>query len=401
MTLAPSYMLTTPQTWPEAPSPWNFSVLKEIEACPRRWALSAAAYPDVWGGTGYPRALNTNALKGQIIHAVVTTVSSALATAGCVSARDGAAVEVLRGLGGMTGVLQEAIDRALERHRKNPRAVRAMDRVRNDLLKDIPAMRQQVQHQLQRLTLTPRPCPTSPSTSASWGRLRDGSYHELRLHAQELDFVGVIDLLQLEDGQCTIWEFKTGAPDDRHVEQLSIYALLWTEDKQRNPPSTPATRLFLSYEHRLQELDPISPSALAALHTALLQRIRAATGMAREQPPSARPVSERCRYCDVRHLCEEYWVALSTWQGDDPDRLWGDMEIRVGAKRGPRSWDAVVVGGANVAHGTPVVLAHENRLTEHCLTEGTHVRLLSVRQSVVDGVTLVAITAMTEIFRVG
>ncbi|MGD0779140.1 MAG: PD-(D/E)XK nuclease family protein [Candidatus Solibacter sp.] len=391
------FTVITPKAWPAPPAPWHFSVLKEIEACPRRWALSAAAFPDVWEGVGYPPAVNSKALAGQVIHAVVSLACVALADAGCSRLRDAAAVEVLRRMGGFTNVLRQTIDRIIDRHRKNPRLRYSLDHVRNDLLQEIPAMRQQVQQHLQRVTLIPR---RSPVTGRGGGPLREGSYHELRLRAEDLDFVGIIDLLQLEDGHCTIWEFKTGAPDERHTEQLRTYGLLWASDKNRNPDGLPVHRLVLSYDHHVQELRPADTGMMATVLADLHKRVLAAAATIRDHPPVARPSPEHCRFCDVRHLCPEYWAALTTWREDERS-AWVDVELRVGTARGPRSWDAHLLVAPGRTQETPVVLVVAHTSSTASLSAGLHARLLNVRQSEADGVPIIAISALTEIFSIG
>src|SRR4051794_21748091 len=106
------FTITAPKAWPEPPSPWYFSVLMQIERCPRRWALSSAAFPELWDGKGFPPALNSRALAGQVIHDVIGIVSLAMADAGCSHARDAAAVDVLRKMGGFNVLLRDSIDRA-------------------------------------------------------------------------------------------------------------------------------------------------------------------------------------------------------------------------------------------------------------------------------------------------
>lgn len=388
------FTITAPKTWPAPPSLWTFSLLKQVEDCPRRWALAAAAFPELWDGAGYPRALNAKALAGQIIHSVVGQVSLAIADAGCSHVRDAAAIDVLRKMGGFSLLLRAAINGVIERHRTNPRVRDTLELLRKELVQDMPAMRQQIQQHLQWVTLVER----RSTGLGGRGPLGEGSYHELWLRAELLDFVGIIDLLQIAHGECTIWEFKTGRPDDRHVEQLRTYALLWTEDKHRNPNQLPIGRLVLSYGQDLKELVPPDANGLAALRTQLHDRIRDAIALVSRDPPIARPSTDHCTFCDVRHLCAEYWAALPTWQEYDRQG-WIDVEVLVGAVRGPRSWDAdVIVGGGN-EKGPPVVLIMASTSPARLLEEGMQVRLLNIRQSFVDGMTLIAISAFSEIFR--
>src|SRR6185312_12568017 len=83
-----------PVAWPDPPTELTFSALKEIEACPRRWALASANYPDLWEDYGYPPRVQLQALFGTVVHAVLETVTRELVGAGCSSVHDASAVEV-------------------------------------------------------------------------------------------------------------------------------------------------------------------------------------------------------------------------------------------------------------------------------------------------------------------
>src|SRR5713101_220448 len=89
-----------PLTWPEPPGEMTVSTLAEIEACPRRWALMLADYPEIWSGRGYPSKPSLGALTGSVLHLAVETVARELVLAGCPSVEDPMAVGVMRGLGG-------------------------------------------------------------------------------------------------------------------------------------------------------------------------------------------------------------------------------------------------------------------------------------------------------------
>lgn len=53
------WRVVTPATWPAPPAVMSVSTYAEIEECPRRWALSSAEYPELWGGRGYPPKLKS------------------------------------------------------------------------------------------------------------------------------------------------------------------------------------------------------------------------------------------------------------------------------------------------------------------------------------------------------
>lgn len=61
------WYISQPSAWPKAPRCMSFSTLSELEACPRRWALSVADYPHVWEKRGYPPRPQITALEGAVV----------------------------------------------------------------------------------------------------------------------------------------------------------------------------------------------------------------------------------------------------------------------------------------------------------------------------------------------
>lgn len=59
------WTVVAPTTWPAPPAEMSVSVHAEIEECPRRWALSAADYPGLWSGRGYPPRLQVSTLAAR------------------------------------------------------------------------------------------------------------------------------------------------------------------------------------------------------------------------------------------------------------------------------------------------------------------------------------------------
>src|ERR1035437_6208974 len=400
--------VSEPRAWPGLPSMRSFSVLREIESCPRRWALGAAEYPTVWDGTGYPPLLSVKALEGQVIHEAVKRIAAALSEGGCHSIRDSAAVEVLRDVGGFTKVLHRVIEQVVGRHRTNPRMARVQEQLGAALVREVPIMRQQVQSHLLHVDLAPRHSSRQPGNGRNaQAPLGDGSYSELRLHSEHLSWVGIVDMLQVGDGKCSIWEFKSGNPDEKHHEQLRSYALLWIDDKVRNPAGIPVEKLVLSYADRRFDLAPPGPEALAAFRDELRGRISAAARAGSETPPPARPDPEQCFFCDVRHLCKEYWAILPTWRRSSgiADEF-GDIEVTVGSKRGPRSWDAVIVTSAWLPRLSPVVLTLTTTGDPSASGVASDVpaRMLNVRllqqPGDTEGLPLIYITTHSEVFRI-
>src|SRR5690348_5755829 len=105
----------------------SVSTHADIEECPRRWALGAAQYPDIWSGRGYPPRLQVAALAGSVVHLALELITKQLTVAGVPSLTDPSATQVLRELGGYTRVVEDCVDRLLRRFSDNPRALPLME----------------------------------------------------------------------------------------------------------------------------------------------------------------------------------------------------------------------------------------------------------------------------------
>lgn len=246
------WQVSLPLAWPEAPSWMSFSVLSDLEACPRRWALSAAEYPHVWQHRGYPRALQPAALEGTVVHLTLQTITSALVERGCPSLFDESAISALRELGGFTVIILRSLERALQSYEGNPRATPVLDGIRHRLAARVPELRSRVQRFLSRIHLESRAAisgdPTIQLVGKSRHQLPHGSHAEVELRASELRWLGVADLLTLSTKCCEIRDFKTGTLKPEHEFQLRTYALLWVWDRDLNPSGRFADKLVLSYD---------------------------------------------------------------------------------------------------------------------------------------------------------
>ena len=121
--------------WPAMPELWSYSSLKEIEACPRRWMLSRAGYPELWERHGYPPLPVVAAVFGNAVHGVVERLIKELGKAGITSPSAADVVGLLGSLGGWQGIVLESIDhclRTFEATHGSPRM--RLDRVRDELI---------------------------------------------------------------------------------------------------------------------------------------------------------------------------------------------------------------------------------------------------------------------------
>lgn len=354
----PHWRVVLPATWPGPPGEMTVSAHLEIQECPRRWALSAAQYPDIWSGNGYPPRLQVAALEGSVIHLALEIITQQLTRAGVPALDSPLAAQVMRELGGYTRVVEICVGRILKRYSNNPRAILLLEHAQRSLTGQVPALRARVQSMLSHLHLSAtQPAPvasTTPRALPSRGPLRKGIYSEVELRATSIGWKGKADLIVLDDGACEITDFKTGAIDEAHAFQVRVYATLWRFDDELNPSGRLVERLVLVYES--QEIDIPAPSAAEIDELGrelVIQRQASETELA-AIPPAARPAAETCQYCGVRQLCDAYWSG--TTQVVSTDGRFGDVELKITGRHGPTSWDAVVIRARAVPAKTRALL---------------------------------------------
>ena len=375
------WQVTPPPAWPVAPKYMSFSTLTELEACPRRWALSAAAYPQVWDHQGYPQPALPAALEGTVTHVALETITRALSDRGCPSVDDASATVVLKELGGFTSVVGKSIERTLERYASNPRAASALDRIQRHLTGRTAELRSRVQGFLSRSRLEPpprnAPIPRGTDKKREYrGALPRGSHSEVQLEVEELHWRGVVDLLTLSETTCEIRDFKTGEPKEEHELQLHVYALLWWLDRARNPTGRLADRLVVSYDSGDVRMTVPGARALQALREKLSARRAAAIAALEDEPPEARPSAANCGFCSVRHLCDAYWEDSVPCERQEK---FADLQLELKGRHATTSWDGVVESCSGLARGSRIVLRTIGLPFE--LRTGQRLRVLNVRVS--------------------
>ncbi|GIH71557.1 PD-(D/E)XK nuclease family protein [Sphaerimonospora thailandensis] len=330
---------------PLRPAYWSYSSLQEMEACPRRWMLSRAEYPELWGKRGYPRLPVAAALFGDVVHAVLETIVKRLVAARCTSLRTAEAVQVLRDLGGITAVVETAMRNLLAMLEGNPRLDDdRMKRLSVELRDRVPHARAQVQAYLSRTALPATPHATGPQadsrTSVRGPGRRPavlGTHPEIPLVAETLRLMGRVDLLTVTQDRVDITDYKTGAEDPSHLDQLRLYALLWDLDRIANHERRPATELTAAYSSREITIPAPGDSQLRDLEENVRQRIAAAETELVASVPRALPSKQKCALCQVRHLCNAYWE-----QAPEAHTLsrgtWFDYQGVVGPQNGAHSW---------------------------------------------------------------
>ncbi|GAB1693463.1 PD-(D/E)XK nuclease family protein [Krasilnikovia sp. M28-CT-15] len=365
---------------------WSYSGLKELEACPHRYVLSRARYPEIWEGEGYPSLPSPASLFGDIVHDSLEVLVKALAKAGCGSLSADGAVNVLIGLGGISGVVRSVTERRLRRLDDNPRlSVDSMQRLTQRMEDRAEDARAQVQEFLCRMsfpanaTTPPSTAETSPNSDGGPAFHRkaacEGTHPEITLAAEDLRLMGRIDLLTVAESGASIVDYKTGVPDPGHLEQVNLYALLWSLDRVVNPDHVPIAELTVAYPNHDVRLAADDIDDLAGLEMSVRVRIDAADKLARGVPPVARPAPEVCAYCPVKGLCATYWATALPDPAGLADGTWFDFEGVVGPANGVRSrWLLGPTGAKQLLLRTSP--------SAPALVEGDTVRLVGIRREV-------------------
>lgn len=367
-----------PESWPEPPTEITATSAATAEACPRRWALSAAHYPELWPRHGYPPRVQVAGLGGTVVHRAVEILARELARADCQSISDPAASGVLRGLGGWTQIVNGAIDELVASLAGNPRATSVLEGAARVLRAQVPEYRLRVQDLLSRVRFRSSGSGSGLRQASAFPErspLSTGTYVEVDVRASRIGWRGRIDLLSVTDSDCEITDFKSGEYSDLHDAQILTYACLWSLDDELNPSGRLATRLVLRYPARDIEVPVPSSGELHRLEKELVARRADLRAALSQRPPHARPSVTNCMYCGVRHLCDAFWSAgVQRAFGDlSSDSCFVDVEVTVDSRHGPTSWDVTVQSELPRLAGKPGVLRAADDLH---LPIGACIRLL-------------------------
>jgi hypothetical protein len=392
---------------PGPPPLWSFSSLRDAGACPRRYALAHANYPDLWDRRGYPRIPALAALFGDVVHSALDTIVKALVTAGCESAQSPEAVTVLRQLGGYTAVIERAAEARLASLPGNPRLSDYLrQRIQRGLRDRVADARVQVQAFISNAVIAPggkAQEAVTPATGRAPGAtvsrehapLSLGSHAEVTLTVPQLRVTGRLDLLRLTQTGAHITDYKTAAESPSHTEQLRLYALLWNLDYDANPDRRPVASLTAAYPGHDAAIPVPREPELRDIEKQIAVSVGEADAELAAAVPRAVPSAENCVNCEVRHLCDAYWSTVTPDPSDLPDEARFDCQGMVGTANGPRSWWLHIDGPAQ---SKLLVQAPESGPE---LRPGHHVRILGLR---IDAdpdstVTVASMNALTEVFR--
>jgi hypothetical protein len=343
-----------PSAWPQAPRLFSYSTLRAIEICPRQWALRNASYSlGEVTQHGYPERAGFQRMVGQVLHSACEAIMRSPGSAEgelSVSAR-------LRTLGGISVVLQRAMDAAIGRMRSNPRMAPGLVLLRAALERDLPQLRPRLQALLSGVPPWRSTTPREGGNTAGGQRaaLHQGVYAEVLLVSDRLSWKGTADLISILPGGCHIVDFKTGEPKTDHELQLHIYNLLWMQDRSVNPNGINVEGLTIRYGGVERSIAPLSEPDAEVLAQDLNRRTLLAKAVVAQPKAPARPSAEACGTCEVRHLCDAYWTA-GVLPAVRSERYTSDAEVVVVAQIASTSYRCQIVICDRLTQGSEVLL---------------------------------------------
>lgn len=415
----PVYVIQPPVQGPDIPARYSYSLLKEIETCPRRWWLVHAHYRGIHGR--YPEQVIPQAIQGIVMHGVLAKYALHLAQAGY-PPLGSSEFAVAHSSFPLKETIRQLKSCALNKFANNPRVDIQVLRRNISLDSCIGAFGRLVQTAYSTLStrnLEPvesdlgagfRPASRSQSnaTAFPFRASQDTQTRQLkipsrvllpeaRIEIEEPPFTAILDLVVTgNDGEDILVDFKTGRPLPEHDVQTRIYAVVWWIATKR----VIRKRMIVYADHPTVSLPGLSVRECVAESQMLHSRICRAKAILSECPPAAKPSAKECRYCSVRQLCDEYWTASETeelrWNirvgmKSNVEVTWKDLELPIEGARD--------LGKAIAFPGRPRVIApipHQSRPVHfrnyHC------VRMLQVGLQPRDKVLLVVWSRYSEAF---
>lgn len=283
----PVYWLRQPVGPPEAPRRWSYSALTAWRTCPRRWWLLHARYDNAPDGK-YPPLFGVSAVQGRVVHAALEEWRKSLRRS--VNAPRFDARRFIKHA--FREILNGDVGRNPRINRGRLEAGFSLD----DCVRQVFALAEGLS--------APPLAGIRPEAAASADGGPPSDAEELWVEVESPPLCGRIDQVRSQ----TLVDFKTGEADpEGHGEQLLFYVALWWLRYGTLPAG-----MEIRYPDEAFPLPAPTVSAVAGGVQSLRREIATIDSALATPPPPALPAAETCRYCPVRQLCSDYWIADST-----------------------------------------------------------------------------------------
>jgi RecB family exonuclease len=361
--MIPIWRVTEPTDQARAPGWMSFHVYRDAQRCPLSVALQRSSYRQLWDGSGYPTRPNAAAVSGLVVHEAAEAVMKEFAQAGVTSLMQPAAMKVLKELGGFTKVLDNLLVEFFTNQSNNPR----FEQFREDLFRSLRVKLPQMRATLQAL-LVSHVWPPSRSSfesprmmNSNLGRVKstqrsslwDGTFIEVDLQDPVAKWRGRIDIIDVDEHGCAITDLKSGSAIDDHQEQLIVYAMLWSEDSDRNPSRLPVQKLQIIYASGAVAVAIPSDARMQSFRRGLMDSSESVRSALNAAVVPANPSRENCRHCPVKLICQPYWKSPPR---NASDEHLSNNQVSLIEARGDRAWLAKVDASSALEANQKVVV---------------------------------------------
>jgi hypothetical protein len=338
------YRLVGPKSWTLGPKSFSHSSLNTIERCPLQWQL---AYSEYAGLGKYPARPSPATVEGNVVHEVLDQLFKLLSVNGLPELGTDEFQSCV-----MLFNIRESVQTLIDKHEtdisRHPRSSGFKIKFSAQQLsnKIIRLFREAYHQAFTHYQVASKPSGTAKSTRAFPSSLnlpkllkKYRALSELSLTHPTLNFVGIIDLVRLDNDDVVIVDFKTGKEKPEHATQLLYYAILWWRCSGILP-----NLLEIRYPGKLVDLK-VSEKQLLDAEGELSSRIGALeTNLS--VAPSKECLGSHCRYCDVRQFCNKYWCqGTGSLKGKKnkhtEDEGIGDLEVVIAGEPSNFGFEAV------------------------------------------------------------
>ena len=372
---------------------WSASTLKEVEECPKRFALRRASFPEIWSRTGFPNRISTAQVKGIVVHEVVSKIMNSLQNSS--ELPEISVLTFLKERGGYLELLKITLEKELLLASSNPRARLMVESIKQEILSDLSELRSQVQYFVKEsINKVPR-----VSSSVDNVELNDISYttfqippinSEYKIVDSEFPIEGYLDLLLTNEDIDHIIDYKTSKTiHDEYWDQLSLYAWLWNRSSKNLRKGD--CRVEVISGANLSESRVIKIEDLPSIQMNVTNRIQSAEQSITGEI-AAKPSIESCRYCSVKVLCNPYW---NMNENQSTESKWADIRIRTMGSLGGNAWSVSIL-----SDDTPAMLVLGDR-DDGSIEIGQELRLLNAyKNEDEEAGVVIRLSQNSEIFRV-
>ena len=290
-----------------SPKQMSFSVRKTFNRCPRQYYYSNVQYPEF---------VTYRLLFGTIFHKAVDRIIEMSIEEGCETAGDFQQVLIKENLT-IPEILNQEKDLQFERYKENPRFERQRSKIELQIENRMAYLQKKVRERctdlyqssyFSNLDITSNRSNAGRSSSSRIKKFKNGSYSEEYLKSDLLGDIGIVDQLRITDDGVEIIDLKTGKPRPEDEEQLYFYQILWVDDERNE--NRPVKNLIVEYtNNETKKISPLTNEEINKKREVYIDERKKLESFLNKD--DFKPIiSEECKYCFCRQMCEDYWENL-------------------------------------------------------------------------------------------